>query len=134
MISGLSLQKEDFYLQTASASKYLACLASMTIISCCLSKKHSSADSGVRATLHLYPARSHAHQKPSLWLSSLAKISSTCGIEEQKQNSDLGNCNATHHINLFIIRHSHLDSPCYWFVSKQHGINSPGLNTTGNRH
>lgn len=65
------------YLQRASASKYLEFLWSMTIISWCLSRKHSSADSGVRAMLHLYPALSQAHQKPSLWLSSFAKINNT---------------------------------------------------------
>lgn len=79
----LYMKHNDNYLQMASASKYLEFRWSITIISCCLSRKHSSADSGVRAMLHLYPALSQAHQNPSLCLSSFAKISNTC-----KKNSE----------------------------------------------
>lgn len=66
------------YRHSASASKCLECLWSMMTRSWCFSKKHSRADSGVRAMLHLKLAFSHAQQKPLLWLSSLAKTKSTC--------------------------------------------------------
>lgn len=65
------------YRHSASASKCLECLWSMMTRSWCFSKKHSRADSGVRAMLHLKLAFSHAQQKPLLWLSSLAKTKST---------------------------------------------------------
>lgn len=81
-IISLSLKKNQdtlvtAYRHTASDSKKCEWRPSMTIISWCLSRKHSTADSGVRAILHLNPARSQAHQKASLWLSSLANTSST---------------------------------------------------------
>lgn len=75
--------------QTASASKYRECRPSMMTISWCLSKKHSTADSGVRAMLHLNPARSHAHQKASLWLSSLAKTSNTWARQRRRESEVL---------------------------------------------
>lgn len=72
------LEKKLPYRHSASASKCLECLWSMMTRSWCFSKKHSRADSGVRAKLHLKLAFSHAQQKPLLWLSSLAKTRSTC--------------------------------------------------------
>lgn len=72
------IRKEPSYRHSASASKCLECLWSMMTRSWCFSKKHSRADSGVRARLHLKLAFSHAQQKPLLWLSSLAKTKSTC--------------------------------------------------------
>lgn len=72
------ITKEPPYRHSASASKCLECLWSMMTRSWCFSKKHSRADSGVRAMLHLKLAFSHAQQKPLLWLSSLAKTKSTC--------------------------------------------------------
>ncbi len=78
--------------QTASASKYSECRPSMMTISWCLSKKHSTADSGVRAMLHLNPARSHAHQNASLWLSSLAKTSNTWARQRRREREVLLVC------------------------------------------
>ncbi len=75
--------------QTASASKYCECRPSMMTISWCLSKKHSTADSGVRAMLHLNPACSHAHQNASLWLSSLAKTSNTWARQRRREREVL---------------------------------------------
>lgn len=75
------------YRHSASASKCLECLWSMMTRSWCFSKKHSRADSGVRAMLHLKLAFSHAQQKPLLWLSSLAKTKSTCKRDTAKHIS-----------------------------------------------
>lgn len=72
------MMRELAHRHSASASKCLECLWSMMTRSWCFSKKHSRADSGVRAMLHLKLAFSHAQQKPLLWLSSLAKTKSTC--------------------------------------------------------
>lgn len=52
----------------------------------CFSRKHSSADSGVRAMLHLKLAFSQAQQKPLLWLSSLANTKSTYWEKGKKKN------------------------------------------------
>lgn len=76
---------ERAYRHSASASKCLECLWSMMTRSWCFSKKHSRADSGVRAMLHLKLAFSHAQQKPLLWLSSLAKTKSTCKKKKKKK-------------------------------------------------
>lgn len=57
----------------------------MIMRSWCFSRKHSSADSGVRAMLHLKLAFSQAQQKPLLWLSSLANTKSTYWEKETKK-------------------------------------------------
>lgn len=86
------ITKEPPYRHSASASKCLECLWSTMTRSWCFSKKHSRADSGVRARLHLKLAFSHAQQKPLLWLSSLAKTKSTCRKKEQS-----GTCSSLIH-------------------------------------